>query len=158
MIDQDLDAYLARHIPLTRSMGVKLGGWDNRGLSLVAPLAPNLNDKGTAFAGALATLVTLSGWALTHLTLREHGERADVVIARSRIEYLRPVEEEIVAVCRMPEEGAVGDLLGHYSTRGRARWELWATVGAGGKPAVEFRGLYVAQRPPTARGTPGADG
>lgn len=144
MSDPDLDAFFARHIPLTRAMGIHLARYDADGLALAAPLAPNVNDKGTAFAGSLASIITLSGWSLTHLTLLDHGERANVVIARSRLEYRAPVREDILAECTRPSQAAVARLLADFRKRGKARWELEAVIRAGGITALEFRGLYVA--------------
>ncbi|HXH02243.1 MAG TPA: YiiD C-terminal domain-containing protein [Candidatus Competibacteraceae bacterium] len=145
-IAADLDSFLARNIPLTQAMGIRLLHHDARGLALAAPLAPNVNDKGTAFAGALATLVTLAGWALTQLTLEAHGETAQVVVADSQLHYLRPVRGEIVAACALPPAEAVVDFLQTYRRRGRARWLLHAEILEQGHPALRYSGHYVAYR------------
>ncbi len=52
-----LDRYLAEHIPLSQAIGIRVHHFGVDGLTLQAPLAGNTNDKGTGFAGALATLV-----------------------------------------------------------------------------------------------------
>ncbi|TCO80625.1 thioesterase domain-containing protein [Plasticicumulans lactativorans] len=146
MPDHDLDAFFARHIPLTQAMGVRLDRYDDAGLALRAPLAPNTNDKGTAFAGALASIITLSGWSLTHLTLLDAGEHAQVVIAHSELDYLRPVSGDIVAVCARPAADAVAAFVDAFRRKGRARWELEAVIHAAEAPAVRLRGRYVAWR------------
>jgi thioesterase domain-containing protein len=147
MFNHEIDVYLAHHVPLVRFMGIHLKCFDTQGLTLAAPLAPNINDKGTAFAGALAAIVTLSGWAVTYLTLRERHEKANLVIADSSIKYLRPVQEEIIAVCALPDEESVERFLATYQKRGKASWELEAIIQAGAATAVTFRGRYAAYRP-----------
>ena len=51
-------------IPLVREMQIEVLGEAEGRLRLRAPLAPNVNDKGSAFGGSLASLMTLAGWAL----------------------------------------------------------------------------------------------
>ena len=143
----ELDAFFARHVPLVGAMGVRLRHFDATGLALVAPLAPNINDKGTAFGGALAAIVTLSCWSLTYLLLREQGEEADLVVSDSSLKFLRPVRGEIVALCPMPEREDVRHFIDHFKTRGKARWDLQATIDGDGEPAVQFQGRFVALRP-----------
>jgi thioesterase domain-containing protein len=47
--------------------------YDQGRLTLKAPFAPNINDKGTVFAGTLNAVATLAGWSLLWLILREHN-------------------------------------------------------------------------------------
>jgi len=54
-------------------------------LVLEAPLAINFNDKRTAFAGTLASLCTLSGWAMTSLICEAAGLKADIAAIHSEI-------------------------------------------------------------------------
>jgi len=53
----DVNAYLARHVPITRAMGIRLRSFDAGGVTMTAPLAPNVNDKGIAFGGSLASIL-----------------------------------------------------------------------------------------------------
>lgn len=147
----DLDAFLARHVPIAAAMGVRLRSYDDDGLALAAPLAPNVNDKGIAFGGSIASLLSLAGWALTDFTLREAGVAADVVVASVQLTFLRPVRGEIVASCRRPVGAEVARFLDDWGRRGRARWTLRGSVGAGEAEAALFRADYVAvPRPPSA--------
>ena len=59
-----LIAAMREEMPLLAFMGVEVEACDGHSLTLQAPLAPNRNDKGTAFAGSLASLSTVTGWAL----------------------------------------------------------------------------------------------
>jgi hypothetical protein len=53
-------AQLLADIPLTRFMHLAITGWDGDSLRMSAPLAPNINDKGCAFGGSLASVMTLA--------------------------------------------------------------------------------------------------
>lgn len=147
MSEHEIDVHLGRYVPLAKAMGIRLRYHNATGLALAAPLTPNTNDKGTAFAGALASIATLSGWALTYMALREHREEAILVITDSAIHYLRPVQEEIVAVCAVPGSEALERFVSSYRKHGKARWELEAAISADGETAVKFRGRYAASRP-----------
>lgn len=140
---QALEKTLHHEIPLTRAMGVSVARFDAAGLTLVAPLAANLNHKKTAFGGSLAALTTLAGWGLLQLLLRDHAP-ATVVIRESDVRYLRPVTQDIEATCPLPPAPELERFLRMFARRGMARIELLATVPAGSEEAVQFRGVYVA--------------
>lgn len=142
-----LQEWLGRNIPLTAAMGVEVRALDDRALVVAAPLAPNRNDKYTAFAGSLAAVATLAGWGMTWISLREHERTADIVIARSRVQYLRPVGEEIVAVCPRPEPARLQALLEELDDSGSTRWELGVGIESAGRRALEFSGTYVVRTP-----------
>ncbi len=61
----DVDDFLARHVPITQAMGIRLRSWGVAGVTITAPLKPNINDKGIAFGGTLASILALSGWRLS---------------------------------------------------------------------------------------------
>ena len=56
-------------MPAVRAMQIRLDGYADGVLRITAPLAANVNDKGNAFGGSLASVLTLSGWALVSLRL-----------------------------------------------------------------------------------------
>ena len=144
---QEINDYLNRHVPLIPAMQVRLERCDETGLALTAPLAPNINDKGTAFGGAMAAIASLVGWALTYITLREHGETAEIVITDSTLKYLRPVRETIVAECTRPTVDAAERFIQRYRQRGKARWAVEVVIRADGEPALTFSGHYGIYRP-----------
>ncbi len=146
---QELNDYLTRHVPLFRAMQARVEHADANRLALAAPLDPNLNDKGTAFGGALAAIAALTGWAITTLTLRNHGETAEIVIIDSTLKFLRPVRETIVAECVPPDAAAVETFIERYRQRGKARWTVEVVVRADGEPAMTFKGHYGVFRPET---------
>jgi len=141
---QELETFLHREIPLTSAMEISVLRSDDTGITLSAPLAINKNDKNTAFAGALATLTTLSGWALTSLIVEGQSDDFNVVASKSQIEYLRPVTTEIVAYCDMPEKELVEVFLKRLGSHGKARLNLTARIECNGAKAVSFSGDYYA--------------
>jgi len=140
---RELEQTLHAEIPLARAMGVTVARYDATGLTLRAPLAPNINHKRTAFGGSLATLATLAGWGLLQLVLREHAP-VTVVIQESGVQYLRPVSENLQAFCAMPDAGDLDKFLRGLTRRGMARIELEVLIPADGETAVQFRGRFVA--------------
>ena len=64
-----LEHELLAEIPLARAMALRVAAYDGDSLALAAPLAPNVNDKGCAFGGSLASLMTLAGWGVIRLAV-----------------------------------------------------------------------------------------
>ena len=143
----DVNAYLARHVPITQAMGIRLRSFAADGVTMTAPLKPNINDKGIAFGGTLASILSLCGWALTDLVLREAGEVADVFIAAGTTEYRAPVTGRIVARCPLPPPEDLAAFLSAYRLRGRARLRLEAFIETRDARAALFHATYVARRP-----------
>lgn len=139
---QELNDYLNRHVPLFRAMQAQIQRCDAAGLALTAPLEPNVNDKGSAFGGSMAAIAALTGWTMTTLTLRNHGESAEIVIIDSHLKFLRPVREGIVAECVLPEPAAVEQFIHRYREHGKARWTVEVVIHAAGEPAMTFKGQY----------------
>lgn len=139
---QELNDYLTHHVPLFRAMRARVEHTDANRLALTAPLEPNLNDKGTAFGGAMAAIAALTGWAITTITLRDHGETAEIVIIDSTLKFLRPVRETIIAECVPPDAVMVETFIERYRQRGKARWTVDVVVRADGEPAMTFKGHY----------------
>ncbi len=139
---QEINDYLNRYVPLFAAMQARLDRCDAAGLSMVAPLAPNINDKNIAFGGAMAALAALTGWALTRTTLNEHGETAEIVITESTQKFLRPVRGDIVTECLRPDAQAVERFIQRYRQHGKARWTVEVVIRADGEPAMTFTGQY----------------
>ena len=139
---QEINDYLARHVPLFRAMQARLERCDSVGLSMKAPLESNINDKGIAFGGSLAAIASLTGWALTRITLREHGETAEIVITDSTLKFLRPVRGEIVTECQRPDAATVERFIGSLRQRGKSRWNVEVVIHADGELAMIFNALY----------------
>ena len=138
-----LEGFLHAEVPLVRAMEVRILRYSDEGVALAAPLQANKNYRGTAFAGSLATLVTLTGWVLTHLTVHEMGLKSEAAASRSHIDYLKPVTAPTIeAFCPMPSRHVIARLQEMLLRRGMGRWELSAHIRAGDDLAVTFTGSY----------------
>jgi thioesterase domain-containing protein len=136
-------------MPPVQALQLRVGHWAEGRLTLLAPLAPNVNDKGCAFGGSLASLMTLSAWGLTTLQLVAAGfGDAEVYVQDSRIEYLAPLYEDIEAEAFLAAGVDWDGFIASYRERGKARGELQAEVRrADGVVATRFSGRFVALRP-----------
>jgi thioesterase domain-containing protein len=140
---QALQKTLEHEIPLTRYLELRVLSYDEDGLTLGAPLTPNINHKRTAFAGSLNSVVTLAGWGLLWLLLQELEIPARVVIQDSTCSYLRPVSNDFSAFCRKPEPEQIARMAEALKKRGKARMELHIEIHNETTLAVSFTGRYV---------------
>ncbi|HEX5693468.1 MAG TPA: YiiD C-terminal domain-containing protein [Arenimonas sp.] len=135
-------------MPPVRAMQVRAVRYDGRSLDLRAPLAHNLNDKGCAFGGSLVSLMTLAGWGLMTLKLREAGFRADVYVADSQVRYLAPLYADLAASATLATDVDWSSVLQAWQARGRTRAGVAASVSApDGTVVAEMQGRYAALRP-----------
>lgn len=135
---------LRQSMPITEALGLRVVDREGTGVVLSAPLAPNINHKGTAFAGSLNAAATLAGWGTIWLVLREHGIKSHVVIQDSTVHYFRPVRGDFTARCKGPSTAAVERLVAAVQKKGRGRLELDVMISDEGGDAVKFHGRYVA--------------
>jgi len=96
--------------------------WKN-GIELSAPLQPNRNDKGTAFAGSIESILTLAGWALITRELQAAGIDADVMVVKNETEFTTAVRDSFSAETSMTPEDAA-ELFQSLNIRGRGRQKL----------------------------------
>lgn len=144
---EELVQFVREQIPLARAMDLQLAASDPDRLSLRVPLAPNVNDKGCAFGGSLASLMTLAGWTLVELALRQRGEQCDVFVGESTVRYLAPVWDDFEARAELAPDADWTTFFSTLENRGRARIEVVSAVpGAPGKPCATLISRFVAKR------------
>ena len=139
-----LRAY-CRGMPPVAAMQVEVEGYADGVLRLAAPLAANVNDKGTAFGGSLTSLMTVAGWGRVTLALDMAGEAAEVYVADSSIRYLAPLRSDLHAEARLAPDESFEDFLSTLRQRGRARIQVEAVVRLpDGGAATTLNGRFVA--------------
>ena len=143
----ELQALLGHDFPLSAHLGARVSVADSRQVTLRAPLAPNRNRSGTAFAGSLNALATLAGWSWVWLRLREERLLAESVLQDSSIHYDRPVATDFEATCDPPPAAALERFLAALRRRGRARLRLEVRLTDAAGRAASFTGRYVASGP-----------
>ncbi len=152
MIDPDPDALQALQakllsMPPVQALQVRIAGCEGGRLRLQAPLAANVNDKGTAFGGSLVSLMTLAAWALTTLRIEQAGLEADVYVADTEVRYRAPLLTDLHAEAWLAEDEAWAPVLATLRERGKARATLLAHVLLpDGRVACEARARYAAIR------------
>ena len=93
----EVESYLHEHIPLSKNMKVKVKQVDKNGITLIAPLTPNINHRSTVFGGSVSALAILAGWTLVHANLQALSLSSRIVIQRNSIEYLQPIDGDFIS-------------------------------------------------------------
>ena len=139
----ELQAYLREQMPLVDAMDVRVAAFEGLEPTLVAPLAPNRNHGDTFFGGSMAALAILAGWAAVHLRMKQDGVVGHLVIQRSEIDYLAPIDGEMRARARAPDPRKWARFRRAVERKGRGRIRIEVIEEAAGKPAIHFRGDFV---------------
>jgi thioesterase domain-containing protein len=133
-----------QEIPISAAMKVEVVEFANDRLVVRAPLAPNINVHGTAFAGSLYALAALCGWGMTWLQLKSRHIDGGIVIADGHIHYAAPVQQEIVASCSFG--GAeLETAMARLTSTGKTRFKLDCVINAHGAEAARFTGDYAVR-------------
>ena len=92
MIDlTQFEAECRRDIPLLNAMQLSFVDYADAALTMEAPLAPNINNKGTAFGGSIASICLFAGWAVSTLAFTEAGiDNTEIVVYRNDMTFERP--------------------------------------------------------------------
>lgn len=134
-------------MPPVAALGLRVERLDAQRLRLVAPLARNVNDKGCAFGGSLASALTLAGWGVLEIALHRAGEAAEVYIADSRLDYLAPLYDDLCIEAAWPQPEAFAGLRAKLAARGRGGLLLQAEASdANGRVVTRLEGRYAAIR------------
>lgn len=144
MTREELEAYLIEHIPLSAGMAISVLDASPLGVSIEAPLAPNVNHRATAFGGSVAALAILTGWALVHVRLRAEGLVTRTVIQSSSVHYDAPIHGAFRAVSDPVEAQAWQRFTRAITKHGKGRLHVSVQVLADGSPVASFTGAYVA--------------
>jgi len=135
-------------MPPVRALQLRIAAHDPATLVLAAPLAANVNDKGSAFGGSLASAMTLAAWGLATLRLQEAGHAADVYVQDSTLRYARPLYDDLRVEARLVAGESWEDFVAAFAARGKARATLVADAfDAAGNVVTAFEGRFVALKP-----------
>ena len=146
MTPAELQDYLLTHIPLSRALAVEVLEVSEARVAVVAPLAPNLTHRQTAFGGSVASVAILAGWGWLHARLADLALDGRVVIQRQEMDYVTPIDAALTATCVAPGALAWALFARALKSRGRARIELHVKVTCRDLLAARFVGTYVALR------------
>jgi thioesterase domain-containing protein len=135
-----LQAYLSARIAPARALGLSVEATEP--VTIAAPLEPNVNDKGTAFAGSLFSVATLAGWAHVMRLCAEQSFEADVLLQASKSQFLAPARAGFRATALEPELSRRERLARMLAHSGRGRIEIAVSVNCQETPVMTFAGVY----------------
>ncbi|MEW6707239.1 MAG: YiiD C-terminal domain-containing protein [Pseudomonadota bacterium] len=140
----ELERYLHDHIPLSRAMGVTVLAVDEHGVTLQAPLAPNINHRETVFGGSASALAILAAWSLVHTRMLREGLAGRLVIQRNSMDYDQAIEGDFSARARLEHPGEWPRFTQMLARKGKARVSVAAMLEHDGTPVGRFTGEFVA--------------
>ncbi len=141
LLDRDsLQAYLMAHIAPAHALGLTIV--EVEPLTIAAPLAANLNDKGTAFAGSLYSAAALAGWALLTRWCSAESVDAEVALHESSARFLAPARASFRATARAPGPADLEKLKRMLARAGRGRIELRVEVSCEALLVMTLSGAY----------------
>jgi thioesterase domain-containing protein len=147
MNKEEFEEFLYLKIPITKAMGIRVEEYGPSKVRLSAKLQPNINDKGTAFGGSISSLLTLCGWSMAYIIMKEEDPEAQIVVHKSSIRYIAPIKEDFAAECEIRDRESLEQFLGAYRESGKGRLKLEVRIYGGGETvSAEYEGQYVAYR------------
>jgi thioesterase domain-containing protein len=137
----ELTRKIRAEIPLSETMQFSIDHLQAGEIRVTAPLSPNINIHGTAFAGSLYSLAVLTGWALCTHIIDEAGIDADLVVARAEIAYRAPVNGDIECHC---SAGTAQRESFVQAIRERGKGKLSLDITVGDLPQASLQASFVA--------------
>lgn len=139
-----LENKLHNEIPLTKFMDLKITKYDEKELITIAPLNTNINDKGTAFGGSLATLTIISGWSICWLISKELEINSEnIVVIKNEHSYRKPVKKELICHTKRPTKDEIENLKNKLLLKKSASIKISSQIIEDDEVCVDFTGYYV---------------
>ena len=152
MTPSELEAYLHGHIPLSAAMQVSVDAVAADGVTLRAPLAPNINHRETVFGGSASAVAILAAWSLLHTRLLADGIAARLVIQSNTMDYDAPILGAFTARSSLEAPGQWPRFTRTLARMGKARTRAIAVLESDGRVVGRLAGEFVALVvPPRAR-------
>ncbi|MCF7688890.1 MAG: thioesterase domain-containing protein [Cephaloticoccus sp.] len=141
---KEIEAYLHAHIPIASAMEVQVVACGEKGVTLTAPLAANVNHRATVFGGSASAVAILAAWTWMHFSLRDADMNCRIVIQRNQMEYLLPIDGDFSVQCDGLSGPNFGKAVRTLRRYGKARATLTAKLLLKDKIVARFSGDYVA--------------
>ena len=139
-----LQKYLHDHIPLSRAMEVEVVEATHSGVTLAAPLAPNINHRETVFGGSASAVAILSAWTLMYLRLKSEQLNVRIVIQKNTMTYERPITGKFIASAAIADPMAWRRFADTLRRKGRGRFTVRSVLHRDAEKVGEFEGDFVA--------------
>jgi len=141
---RELQDYLHAHIPLSAAMQVSVRAVQSDGVTLAAPLAPNINHRETVFGGSASAVAILSAWSLLHTRMLADGVQARLVIQSNAMDYDKPIFGEFTARSSLDEPDQWPRFMRMLARMRRARMRVNAVLESDGAVVGRLTGEFVA--------------
>lgn len=144
MNKNEFEKFLHEKIPITKAMGIEVIEFSKSKVKMSAKLNANINDKLTAFGGSINALMTICGWAMVFINIKEIDADADIVIKKSTINYLAPIKEDFIAECELIDQEERKNFLEWYTIHKKSRLNLKIFIKNDKTTFAQYDGQYVA--------------
>ena len=126
-------------------MHLKLVDYNDLVLTMEAPLAPNINNKGTAFGGSIASICLFGGWAVATLAFIDHDiHNTEIVVYKNDMTFERPARGHLVVQVTLEHdefENCLEQL--QTGTDKRVRFDIDVDVFHDDERCARMQGVYV---------------
>jgi thioesterase domain-containing protein len=139
-----LEQYLHDHIPLSKAMAVEVVAAADTGVTLAAPLAPNINHRETVFGGSASAVAILSAWTLMYLRLKSEELNVRIVIQKNTMTYERPITGRFTASAAISDPAAWRRFADTLKRKSRGRVTVRSVLCQNTEKVGEFEGDFVA--------------
>lgn len=129
-------------IPLTAAMQLSAESFDGKTLVLGIPLGANINDKGTAFAGSITALGSITGWCLLSLWSERETGACQIAIYDAHFSFRKPLQGDFTATVSLPAEDECKALRHSIAENGKGKITLRISLADEGGEAVWLQGAY----------------
>jgi thioesterase domain-containing protein len=144
MDKSELQRYLYANIPLSKAIGIEVVEIAAGGITLSAPLGPNVNHAGTVFAGSASAVALLSSWALLFIGLKNEGIAGRGVVQKNSMTYDLPITGMFSAFAAAPDSAVWQKFIDTLKKKKRARIRLESMLYCDGANVGKMEGEFVA--------------
>lgn len=146
MIDlKSFEAECRQDIPLLNAMHLSFVDYGDLALTMEAPLAPNINNKGTAFGGSIASICLFGGWAVSTLAFMDNDiHNTEIVVFKNEMTFERPARGHLdIRASIKPEDFEVCLSRLKAGDPGRLRLDIQVELFHDDDRCATMQGLYV---------------
>ncbi len=147
MIDlKRFEAECQLEIPLLNAMQLSFVRYEDLTLTMEAPLAPNINNKGTAFGGSIASICLFGGWAVSTLAFVDQDiHNTEIVVYKNEMTFERPARGLLTVDAHIEPEDFSACLarLRSADDPGRVRLDIHVDLFHDEVRCASMQGLYV---------------
>ncbi|MEZ5537110.1 MAG: YiiD C-terminal domain-containing protein [Thiolinea sp.] len=139
MNPQTLQQTIHDTIPISKHMGFTISSLSGQQIKVTAPLPNNINIHGTAFAGSIYTIATLTAWGLAYSILQDNNIEADLVLGEAHIKYRTPIKNDLLCMANINDENHKA-FINKLNQKARGRLQIIVNI----NDAAQWEGKLIA--------------